>query len=95
VAICANKEKGENGPSIILDADNDMILLTAGETQLQILGKKGYIAVTRQIILETQLIKVKQFFQALWDRLKNTFERYHQEKSNDQGQGLPRGSIIV
>lgn len=95
VAICANKEKGENGPSIILDADNDMILLTAGETQLQILGKKGYIAVTRQIILETQLIKVKEFFQALWDRLKNTFKRYHQEKSNDQGQGLPRGSIIV
>ena len=37
--ITANKQVGEPGPSIVLDAKDDCIFLTAGETQLKIRGR--------------------------------------------------------
>lgn len=95
VAIYANTKLGEAGPSIILDAGNNLILLTAGETQLQILGNDGHIKVTRQIIQNAILIKVSDFFQALFQRLKLTFKQYHVQQPKDQGQGKPRGSMTV
>lgn len=74
VSIKAAKNNGEVGPSIVLDAKNNRIFLTAGNTQLQILGDMGKIMVTRQIIQESVKTDVetgiKQVVQTTGDAFK-------------------------
>ncbi len=76
VMILSAKENQDIGPSIILDADNNCIILTAGETQFVVNGAAGLLQGTRHIIQEKPKIDISEFFQAVRDRLANYFLRY-------------------
>lgn len=77
VAIGARKSPGAAAnPSIVLDAKNNMILLTAGETQLQILGKADRIFVTKQMIVKSLLIEIGDYFKAVIGAIGKRFKKY-------------------
>lgn len=94
VTIFAAKEVGKIGPSIILDAENDLILLTAKETQIQIDGKAGHIMVTRQMILNAVFIEVKDFFRSIFEGLAMFFSRY-QATPVEPKKGPPTEVIVA
>jgi hypothetical protein len=63
--IQANNQNGNSdGPSIVLDAPNNRILLTAGTAQLTVNGVRNQVEVTRQIVWEAPLVKVEPAIQA-------------------------------
>ena len=94
VVLFATKTNGDPGPSLVLDAEHDLILLTAKDTQLQVDGEKGHIKVTRQLVQEAIKVELSKLFSGIYDRLKSAFTRYHVPDPQDLGQGLPKGEII-
>ena len=49
---CCSSNGDTSGPMITMDSKNNVIILTAGETQLIINGPKGQVEVTKQVIQE-------------------------------------------
>ena len=94
VLIFSNKQLGEPGPSIILDAKDDMILLTAGETQLKIDGKAGAIYVTKQMIWEMPYIPIVDFVNGVLDFIKAAFKKYNEDPGKSSGD-KDQGGVIV
>jgi hypothetical protein len=81
VALFAGKEPGKFNPSIILDSKNNRIVLTAGSTQIQILGNAfgdddGAIYFTKRMIWQAPLIDVKDWFKEIYGKVKDHFKRY-------------------
>lgn len=78
LCLLAAKEKDDasKGCSIVMDAENECIILTAGETQLVIDNKKGHIEVTRQLIQEQLKRDIKGYFAAFWDVLGGYFDKF-------------------
>lgn len=87
VILFAANEAGKIGPSIILDAKDNRILLTAGSTQLVVNGKKGHVEVTRQIILESALVIVNETIKAIYDAMKDFFKKFKGGDSGGSGGG--------
>lgn len=75
-AMFAGTEPGKCDPSIILDAKNQAIFLTAGEVQQQILGKQDAIYVTKQMIWECIKEDPKEFFEPLIEGVKEYFSKF-------------------
>jgi len=94
--IFACKNKNEPGPSIILDAKDDSIYLTAGGGKIQIIldGKTGDIRTTRQIIKEVKPIPVKEFIIMGLVGLAKTFMKYIKKPNRDQGQMNPKPMLV-
>lgn len=91
-------ERWSVGPNIYMDAINNVIILTAGETQLVIDGKRGHIQVTRQIIKElAKPIDLSGFFKSVFDTVKKAFQKLSPGSSttDDHGQGNPRNDKII
>jgi len=66
VAVFATKGPGQIGPSLVLDSQKDNAYVTAGDVQIQILGEKGHIRVTRQIVKEAaKKVPVEDAIQAM------------------------------
>lgn len=63
-------------PSIVLDATNNMILLTAGKTQLQIMGFADRIFVTKQMIVKSLLIDVGNYFKTVLSAIGKRFSKF-------------------
>lgn len=77
VSFFSAKKNGEVGPSIILDSAEDRIILTAGQTQMQILGKEGLIRVTRQIIkVIDEIIDPVKYIKGIKKTTKERFSEY-------------------
>jgi hypothetical protein len=80
VGICARKGDGSVGPSIVLDAEHDVVLIQAGETQIQLRGDtdeySNRIFVTKQMILESVYQSVANVFSVAVDKIKGLFSRY-------------------
>jgi hypothetical protein len=89
LALFSTKGFGEIASSIVLDAVNDRIYLTAGETQMQILGDAGHIAVTRQIIKEIpEKAPVEDLIKEIIAAVGKEWEELSPaEDSSDQGGG--------
>ena len=77
--IFASPEKGEVGPSILLDSKSKKIFLTAGETQLVVNGEKGQIEVTQQIIQEQELVPMEGPIKGIRSQINEYFKKYKDE----------------
>lgn len=79
VAVWAATKDGEIGPSILLDAKNDDLYLSAGKEQIQILGSKGHIRMTRRLIKELEedrVVDATEVIKGLLDAQKKEFEEF-------------------
>jgi len=74
VALFSTNGVGQIGPSVVLDSQKKRIYLTADDTQIQILGDKGHIAVTRQIIMEQEKIDVEPAIKSMFDAIGSLFK---------------------
>ena len=92
--IMANKQLGEPGPNIILDAKDDCIYLTAGETQLKIDGKAGAIYVTKQMIWEMPFVPMVEWITQVLNFIKESFRKYNEKPPNSDG-GEDKDGVIV
>ena len=77
VMFISAKKNGEIGPSMFLDAENDQIIFSTGESGVQLVlnGKKGQIEGTRYIIQEKQRQQSKEAIEKTKEALKRFLQR--------------------
>lgn len=73
VALFCTNGVGQIGPSVVLESENKRAYVTAGDVQIQVLGDKGHIAVTRQIILEAEKVPVEDAISAMFSAIGQAF----------------------
>lgn len=74
VAVFSTNGVGQIGPSIVLDSQKKRVYITADDVQIQVLGDKGHIAVTRQIIMEQEKIDVEPAIQSMVSAIGSLFK---------------------
>jgi hypothetical protein len=77
LCIGVRKSPGEDPVcSLVMDAERKIVLLTAGECQMQLIGplKRAYF--TKLMIMETKLLPVKKYFSTVLGKLKSAFKKY-------------------
>lgn len=97
VTMFACQDKGDPGPSIVLDAKDDLVIFTTGKGNVQLVldGKNGVIRTSRQIIKEIQPTPMKDFIKSLLGIFKAKFEQYIHGKNQDLGQLNPKPEVTV
>jgi|GEM_PF-1991119 len=78
---CAKEIGKTDGPCIVMDSENEILVLSVGKAQLVVNGKRGHVEVTRQIIQEQPKIDIGAYFNAFWERIQRAFERYKNYKA--------------
>ena len=75
-ASFAGGSPGECNPSCIMDSKDNLVLITAGETQLRVDGKMGHVYATSQIIWEPPLTDPQEFFGPAIGAIKSSFTKF-------------------
>lgn len=79
IQFATRDKDGKIGPSIVLDAKQNRIYLTAGAVQIQVRGDKGDIVVTRQEVVQSTKVPVEDAIQKLYDELKEAYKEMSEE----------------
>ena len=85
LSIFANKKKGEIGPSFILDAEKNRVVITAGETQFIVDGKAQGLYGTKILIWERPFENVVDGIKGTLKKVSDYFKRYRSDSSGDNG----------
>lgn len=81
VAFFASNKLGEMGPSLVLDANNNRAMLTAGKEQFIVDGKNHGLFGTRILIWERPFEDITQGLKKVLDKVKTFFEKYTKEQA--------------
>jgi hypothetical protein len=77
LVIQASNGNGQtSGPSIVIDAKNNRIILTAGSAQFVINGAKGLVETPGQVVQEQVKVEVEPTIQKYKNDLKSVFSYY-------------------
>jgi hypothetical protein len=75
LVIKASRNPGDSNPlSIVMDTKDNVIILTAGEAQFKVDGKRGHTYSTSQIVQEHQKVDTKPLINKIFNELKGYYK---------------------
>ncbi|MGC8718146.1 MAG: hypothetical protein ACP5RW_09150 [bacterium] len=91
LVLKASKASSSDNPvSVVLDTKDNVIILTAGDTQLKIDGKRGHVYATSQIVQEHKKVDMKPMMKKIYNELKNFFKEVFGKGGSSSKQNSPQ-----
>ena len=91
VLIWAGESVGKAGPTIMLDAQENRIIIAAGKAQMHFHGDEERIFVTKQMIGEIEPVDLAQYVGEAKNIFGQAFFHYHLSEKQDDRDNPPKG----